>query len=505
MTGGLLQLVAQGNEDLYLTFNPQITFFKTVYKRYTNFSIESIPQNFNSKPDFGRKITCTIGKNADLVNKIYVVVTLPSIACKIESKNLLTLNKCAWINNIGWNILKSIEIEIGGYIIDKHYSDWLYIWSELTSNNNNKRGLDIMIGNVSDLTDFSTNKDNYTLYIPLFFWFCRSPGLSLPIIALEFSDVKISIEFSDVNDVLLLEPTHYIDIENNIVQFKTGDILYQDISGTNKNLIKFCYFENRDNSIHRLYYCKINTDPIQGYTNINNKNNYRILSLNGLYKVYTNQNALEISHINKQINFDWTTTLSISNAYLLVDYIYLDIDERIKFIKSNHEYLIDVLMYDNDKSITNNSSKIKLGYSHPCKELIFRAQMDYLVANNVLLKSNYCLDYFGTTDIINNIQIIMNGTLRLSSRTSKYFHMIQPYQHHSNIPPTGLFCYSFSLHPEDTQPSGSCNLSKIDDLQLIINTDKTINYANTAKIRVYGLCINVLRILNGQGGLAFTN
>ena len=88
---------------------------------------ESIKQNFNSKPDFGKKITGTIGKNADLINKIYVVVTLPKITCKKESTNLSTLNKCAWTNNIGWNILKSVEIEIGGYVIDKHYSDWLYI------------------------------------------------------------------------------------------------------------------------------------------------------------------------------------------------------------------------------------------------------------------------------------------------------------------------------------------------------------------------------------------
>ena len=361
-----------------------------------------------------------------------------------------------------------------------------------------------MIGNVASLINFTTTKDNYTLYIPLFFWFCNNSGLSLPINALEFSDVKINIEFANINDVLLLEPTHYIDIENNIVQFETGNILYQNING-NKNYIKFCYFENRDDNIHRLYYSKINSDAIKGYTDVNNKNTYNISSLDGLYRVYTKLNSIEMQHINKQINFDWVASLSISTAYLLVDYIYLDIDERVKFIKSNHEYLIDVLIYDNDRTISNNSSKIKLGYCHPCKELIFRAQMDYLVANNVLLKSNYSLDYFQTKDIINNIQIIMNGTPRLSSRSSNYFHLIQPFQHHSNNPPNGIYCYSFALHPEDQRPTGTCNLSKIDDLQIAITVDKAINYSNQAKIRVYGLCINVLRILDGQGGLAFLN
>jgi len=131
MTGGLIQLMALGNEDLYLTSDPQITFFKMVYKRHTNFSVESVPQNFNSKPDFGKKITCTLGKNADLISQIYLVVTLPQINYFQESVDLPNLNNCAWIQNIGWNIIKSVEIEIGGYIIDKHYGDWLYIYTEL--------------------------------------------------------------------------------------------------------------------------------------------------------------------------------------------------------------------------------------------------------------------------------------------------------------------------------------------------------------------------------------
>jgi hypothetical protein len=131
--------------------------------------------------------------------------------------------------------------------------------------------------------------------------------------------------------------------------------------------------------------------------------------------------------------------------------------------------------------------------------------MDYLVVNNLLFNTNYSLDYFETTDIINNVQIIMNGLERLSSRSSDYFNKIQPYQNHSNIAKNGLFCYSFSLFPEQHQPSGTCNLSKIDDFQIIVTTSSAINYLNTAKVRVYALCINVLRIIDGYGGLAFSN
>lgn len=500
MTAGLLQLVAQGNEDLYLTLNPEITFFKTVYKRHTNFSIESVPQNLNVQADFGRKVTCTLGKNADLINKIYIVVVLPQINYFQESIDLPNLNKCAWIENIGWNIINYIEIEIGGYIINRHYTDWLKIWTELIDFNNDEKSRNIMLGNVPSLTNFTNSKDGYTLYIPLYFWFCRNAGLSLPIIALEFSDVKINIDFMNLTDVLLLSPTNYINITNNFVHFKEGDILFQEINNI-KTYIKYFAFNSFNTNDNRLYYNKISNSPIISSSNINN--NYSIYSLDKKYNVTIQLNAIETNHINMQKNFAWINSLSISNVYLLIDYIYLDVDERIKFINSEHEYLIDILIYDNDKIITNNSTKIKLSYSQPCKELIFRAQMDYLIVNNLLDKSNYCLDYLKTKNIINYVEITMNGQNRLTQRKSDYFNLIQPFQHHYNILPKGIYSYSFSLYPEEHQPSGTCNLSKIDDFQIIINVDKSINYSNPAKFRVYALCINVLRIINGQGGLAF--
>jgi hypothetical protein len=507
MAGGILQLVSKGNEDMYLSFDPQITFFRNVYKRHTNFSTESVIQDFKSKADFGKKITCTISKQGDLIGKTYVVVTLPKINYFQEAKDLPTLNKCAWVENIGWNIIKTVEIEIGGYVIDKHYGDWLFIWSELTRKNNNERVLNKMIGNVPELTDFSSSKDSYTLNIPLAFWFCNNPGLALPIVALEFTDVKINIEFAGINDVLVLAPTNYIDIENDVVQFSIGDILYQRVNN-NINYIKFIDFQKitvGNSTINRLYYNKITVDPILSYSNSLLKSNYQIYSLNNNYYVNTVQNAVEMLHINKQKNFAWTNGLALIDAHLLIDFVYLDIDERIKFIKNNHEYLIDTLLFDNDKSITNNTSKIKLGYSHPCKELIFRARMDYLSANNVLQNSNYCVDYFKNSDIITHVQLVMNGNLRLSARSSEYFSLVQNFQSHSNRPPKGVYCYSFALNPEDHQPSGTCNLSKIDDLQLNVTVDKAINYANQARIRIYAVCINIFRIINGQGGLAFSN
>ena len=168
---------------------------------------------------------------------------------------------------------------------------------------------------------------------------------------------------------------------------------------------------------------------------------YKIYSLDGIFDVDPVQKSTELKHINKQNNFEWVNSLFIKEAYLLVDYIYLDIDERIKYIKSSHEYLIEVLMYDNERNITNNSNKFNFGYSHPCKEFVFRAQMDYLVENNVLQKSNYCLDYDKQKNIINNIGIFMNGISRITSRQSEYFHNVQSLQYHSNkVPKDGNHC-----------------------------------------------------------------
>ena len=279
MTGGILQLVSKGNEDMYLTYDPQITFYRNVYKRHTNFSSESVVQDFKSKPDFGKKITCTIGKQADLISKTYIVVVLPKINYHQESKEFPTLNKSSWIENIGWNIIKSVEIEIGGFVIDKHYGDWLFIWNELAQKNNYRHILNQMIGNVPILTDFSLTKDSYTLKIPLSFWFCNNSGMALPIVALEFADVKINIEFATINDVLILAPTNYIDIENDLVQFNAGDILYQRVNNT-INYIKYIDFQkiiiNADVVINRLYYNKISVNQVTSFSNLSLKANYQI-------------------------------------------------------------------------------------------------------------------------------------------------------------------------------------------------------------------------------------
>ena len=183
-----MQLVAYGAQDIYLTGNPQITFFKVVYRRHTNFSMESIQQNFNGTADFGRKITCTISRNGDLIHKIYLQSTLPQINVN-DGATQTNLKAFRWLNWIGHVLIKNIEIEIGGQRIDKHYGDWLHIWNELSQTPGHASGYAEMVGNVPRLTQISFTRGDtctvpqYTLYIPLQFWFCRNPGLALPLIA----------------------------------------------------------------------------------------------------------------------------------------------------------------------------------------------------------------------------------------------------------------------------------------------------------------------------------
>jgi hypothetical protein len=497
MSGGLIQLVAHGIENLYLTEDPQITFFKIVYRRHTNFSIESIPQYFNIKANFSNRVSCSISKNGDLINKIYVVVTLPNIP------TLQNGAKVKWVENIGYVLLKTVELEIGGKIIDTHYGDWLYIWNELNKNNN-IRGINNMIGNIPELINYSSSKDEYMLYIPLQFWFCRNVSLSLPIIALEYSEVKINVEFSDIINCIIAGPTHYIYIYDTICLFESYELIQIDSSDS------YIQFVNFDQTTMRMGYIK--TDPAivlsanMVLTGINSKYVSTVYdpSTNLFPTILTNNEVLNFSKSNT--TFRNIFNLTLSDAFLYVDYVYLDNIERIKFAKSNHEYLIDVCQFDNDKIIFNSNNKIKVGYSHPTKELIIIAQFDHMINDFYKDTFNYTtnINPIISKSLIKKILIKLNGFNREPDYDKNFYSYIQAYQHHKSTPPNGVFLYSFALYPCDTQPSGSCNFSRIDDLSIDI-TVEPISYNKPAKIKIYAISYNILRIINGVAGLAFEN
>lgn len=495
MGGGLIQLVAQGFEDLYLTNEPEITFFKKIYKRHTNFSLELIPQLFNTTPDFGKRVTCNISKNADLLSNIYLYVELPILPRIYDDNNdLHKINKFAWAKKIGYAIINYIELEIGGQLIDKHYGDWLNIWSELTETSC-ETGINKMIGNIKENYSFTNGKNNYKLYIPLKFWFCRHKGLALPLVALHFCDVKIHIEFNNLEDILLTSPTHYIEVDNNIVHFKENEIIYQKIGNKRIEVI----FSNFDYETNRLYYLKYN-EPLQSYNSSvgYQKDNFKIYNNKGFF-VTPKDNAIES---NYNIEYPY---VSLNTSYLLINYIFLDNQERERFSKSKHEYLIDFIQYNGEKVVYNSHQKFRLGFTQPSKEIIWTSQIKSLKSGFIKDRFNYTDRIENGVSLIKNSRLLLNGQERTSNRDFYYYNYINPYKYHSSTPNNGVNMYSFSSKPENEQPTGSCNFSKIDDIVLELDIDKSISYSNPATVKVYNNAYNIFRIINGLGSIAFSS
>jgi hypothetical protein len=551
MGGGLIQLVAYGAQDVYLSGNPQITFFKVVYRRHTNFSVEPIQQTWNGIGDFSRTVTCNINRNGDLITNMYVVVKLPQRAAGATP---------AWgfVNRLGHAIISNIKIEIGGSKIDEHYGEWLDIWYELTHKTGQVGGYNKMIGDVPELTNITNDTVNaYQLYIPLQFWFNRNNGLALPLIALQYHDVRITLTFRDFKDCI-------------------------NYNGT--------------------------TAPI--------------------------------------------TTLSMADSYLLIDYIYLDSEERKRFAQASHEYLIEQLQFTGSETIVSLNNKLRLNFNHPSKFIVWVSHIptfykrsswiayatDYnwnaardrfakiiaciaapvvsseplafapnfttdinllftfpynndddmfydtnfpmspilkkllnkitvyfiaqdelaqvssnmetffnnaIVTKNeleiedllftteqlismvpvftgmirgdpvttppLLLKGwsqsiinyhNYGLNLDGSKNPCNTAKLQLNGHDRFQERDGNYFNYIQPAQHFSNTPSDGINLYSFALKAEDHQPTGSCNFSRIDNATLNINCK---NIPAGSLVNIYTQNYNVLRIMSGMAGTAYSN
>lgn len=496
MGGGLLQLVLVGYQDSFLIHQPTITYFRQVYKRHTNFAVEAIPQYFNVKPDFGSRVTCTIAKNADLISRMYLVVNLPPIGRFLdypgeEGEGNGRIAQCAWVEKIGFQLIRQVELEIAGQVIDRHYGDYLNIWSELTTSLAHKRGLDKMIGNVPELTEFSNGKKGYQLYVPLMFWFCRHPNLALPLVALENADVKINVEFNGLDDCLILAPSHYMTVEEDLVELRKGELLVQQV----KNMTYYAKFIYYDILTKRLYYTKITPEPFEVGTAITGQTSRYAVTPDGGERLYLDKNRY----------FTHVLNLSLGSAHLLVDFVYLDIVERLKFLKSNHEYLIDVVQFDNDRLVFHSNNKVKIGYSNPCKEIIFRGQYDYLAQGYLKQKFNYMNRPTGVPgeSILKRARLLLNGQERVRDKAASFYEWVQVFQSHRSDGPEGVSVYSFALTPEGVQSSGSCNFSKMDDIVLEVTVDKGVSYNRPVKLRVYALTYSVMKIVDGIVSMVF--
>ena len=398
-----MQLVAYGAQDIYLTGNPQITFFKVVYRRHTNFSMEAIEQTWNGTSVNGRA-TATISRNGDLVHRMYLDLTLSGIP--VDS------------SNPGARFITDVELEIGGQKIDKHSGLWMETWAELTQSNPTGYIGAATAANVTNGTTFQnmsgmgglsndggTASEAFRFNVPLQFWFCRNPGLALPLIALQYHEVKVILE-------------------------------------------------------------------------------------------------------------SVTTYATVTKNTLYCDYIYLDTDERRRFAQVSHEYLIEQIQ---EQTLSTPTGTSDLNFNHPVKELI------WVDANGATFGYKTAVAGGSLTPVASggDYHIKLNGHDRFSARDYRYFTRTQVWEHHSG--PGGMnsasatadnsggtdaaasgrqndsiAVYSFALKPEEHQPSGTCNFSRIDNAQLV-------NSGSGLADTIFAVNYNVLRIMSGMGGLAYSN
>jgi len=438
MGGGLLQLVAYGAQDAYISGNPQITFWKGLFKRHTNFAMEPFRINFSGQIQWGTKQTAIVGRHADLLYSTYVEVVLPRQTSGASPVDYYWNNDQ---NHLGFNLIKYVELDIGGQIIDRMYSEFMYIWSQLSNSSDGRIKMvqmlsqgrpagSIFLNNTPGCaTDGRQNKMN-VLYIPLPFFFTRNPGAALPLIALQYHEVKINVLWNDP-------------------QFIAGNFT-NDTVGLQP--------------------------PIQ--------------------------------QLPQAIQ-----------AAIYIDYIYLDTEERRRMAQASHEYLIEQTQFNEDKGVRGANNRIDLTFNHPVKELIWVAQPAYYTDCRIAAAQTPAVTrltpFTYNFDPVFDQWLQINGQDRLDRRFGDYYNKVQSFQHHTGymapVNHAGVYLYSFALRPEEHQPSGTCNFSRIDTATIVMNMAGGITLGATEtdrgdwNVRVYAINYNVLRVMSGMGGLAYSN
>lgn len=486
----IIQLACKGKQDIYLTGNPQITSFKIVYKRHTAFSSETIRNEFTTRPDFNGKYSCKISKYGDLLHKIQLVMTLPSVYidhCYCQDLKV----KVAWVRKVAFALVNNIELEIGDFLVEKHYGEWFNIWYELTVDI--KQRYDKLIGLDYELNNFSVSKPSFELVLPLNFWFNRASRLALPLVSLANQDIKINVEFNSIQKCILTSPTHYVAIEDNFVLFEDGEYICGD-NGVNQ-------FSHFDINSGKLFYNKISSDF--SCCKISNMDN----TASAIIKHPLKEKMCQITDLSH---------LRLNDVHLLCEYIFVDQDERDKIIKKNisgYDYLIEQVLFNDEKIFTSTEQIFSMKFSNLCNELIWVAQIDSAVRAKQYF--NYTSQLVGSRDcarLIKKETVMLNSVERITFRSASYFDQVQPYQYHTSTSSDGINLYSFSLFPEQIQPSGAINLELISnvDLRIRLNCDiffknKQRGNGNAVKLRTYAKIFNIFRIKDGAGAIVYTN
>lgn len=606
-----MQLVAYGAQDVYLTGNPQITFFKVVYRRHTNFAIEGITIPLSGAINFGGKATVEIQRNGDLMLQTYFRVVMR------EVKDDKYTGKFAWVRRLGHALINNVNLTIGGSQIDKHYGTWLNIWYELTHDISKERGYAEMIGDVPELTELSSAdmdregiiKPRFEMFIPLQFWFCRNPGLALPLIALQYHQVRMDFEIAPKDQLFICSVG---DVKNestvNSSIFKTTDAYRSLGIESAEVLVNYVYLDSEERRrfaqvgheylIEQLQFTGPQTISGNSTTSVTNaqfdlnfnhptkeliwalrSGNYSTgesflayssgLTTTGWFDALADA-ANNIARgmivvadpesdtykdhpdIYEPLGTNQTGFVNTSNngkhqcQYISTTFTYYENegdDQSAVMGQDFNAYLIkDVLKcLTPEYNLGDKIDSIDIHFKCTQKEGKFETEIEdviclkhsltirdlslpvrYFTQDRRVNKTdvivyqhhNFGLLMDGTVNPVEFAKIQLNGQDRFSERTGKYFNYVVPDEKHTRTPADGINVYSFALHPEEHQPSGSANLSRIDKTTLNLVLRDPTHYAgllplgafgNTSTLYIYDFNYNVLRIMSGMGGIAYSN
>ena len=504
-----MQLIFQGAQDIYLTGNPTMTFFKSVYKRHTQFGTEYITVPYDQIPTFTptqmTKATCKIGRNADLIHDTYITYDLPAI----YTNNLIPFG---WVNELGSCIIQEVTIRLDGNVLDTQRGDFMKIYTDMIFGGTKKAQWLRCIGGESFMLNSSQNLSNNIneqtiainarrLYIPLMFWYCRNSGLSIPLIALQYNELYIDVTYAPLNEL--------IRIGNPPISPKR---LFGD-------------YQNSDFNIKiRNYFLSLGYDQ----TNV--------------FYYFTQNN--------------WQ-----SNTNILINYIFLGDDERKMFAQTSHEYLITQTQFNLYQGLKAGPNYLETTFSHPVKEVFWvltrddldlyndwynfsglnddinrsfefwqsemryytypfylEPQLSYIkenftnFVNSVKAQSVYKLTnqqaqtYFGNYySIMESAQPVFNNNDRMEIQDHSFYENLQLYKYHSGFTPQGVYILSFGLAPEENQPSGTQNFSRLDYQEFRINIFNTYPIELRFNCYMYAVSYNVFRIIGGMGSTVFSN
>lgn len=536
MAGGLMQLIAYGAQDIYLTGNPQITFFKVVYRRHTNFAMEAIEHQFVGAVGFGNRVVAKVTRNGDLAARMYLRVTLPSV----DPGN----SSFAWVRRLGHAIVSEVQVEIGGTRMDKQYGTWLDIWYELARKGDHEIGYAKMIGDVPELTEYNTEvKDSYILYVPLQFWFNKYIGLSIPLIALQYHQMNIILELAPVETLVVRD-----------CNFDPLTVVLDDVT----LLIDYVFLDTDERKrfaqvgheylIEQLQFNGAETVATAGETRYRLDYNFPTKELfwamkNGNYVTgksfvyYTHEDTWDLTQAScnivlKSVALDNDPTDIVGGSWIEVldnsittvgTFVIINQYSGNVYINPTSLVIGDYgitdkinadITIDNTGNITCTNITTQLTIRDISIPVELMTDTRFNVCDPIVYQyNNYGLMIDGSINPVQDSILKLNGHERFDRREGAYFNYVEPEKHHTNTPADGINVYSFSLYPEEHQPSGTANLSRIDRTDLFITfADSTASpelpdlnlFTVDNQLFLYGVNYNIMRIMSGLAGLAYS-